>query len=76
MLEREVGHPNDGFIRCVAIGFDNDGPTFFARDLKLRAQLIDRNLLIAKINRRPAGDADDLVPYLRGQHEFRERDVD
>ena len=76
MLEREIGHPNDGFVRRIAIGFDNDRTTFFARDLKLRAQVIDRSLLIAKINRRSARDADDLVFYLWGQHEFRERDVD
>ena len=65
MLEREIGHPNDGLIRCIAIGFDNDGTTFLARGLKLRAQVIDRSFLFAKINRRPARDADDLVFYRR-----------
>src|SRR5262249_53730710 len=76
MLEREIGHPNNGFVGRIAIGFNDDGTPLFACDLKLRAQVIDRNLLIAKVHRRAARDADDLVFYLRSQHEFRERDVD
>jgi len=76
MLEREISHPDHGFVRCIAIGFDNNGTTFFARVFKLRTQVIDRSLLIAKINRRPARNANDLVFHRRGQHEFRERDAD
>ena len=76
MLEGEIGDPSDRFVGGISVGLDDNGTTFLARDIELRSQIIDRNLLIPKINRRPVCNTDDLVFHLWSEHKFREWNVD
>ena len=64
MLKSKAGHSNYCLIGGITIGLNNYGATFFAREVELRPQIIDRNLLIPKIDRRRAGNANNLVFYL------------
>ena len=78
MFERKVRDFDDKGIRRQAIGLDDNRARFFFRLIQQRAQLFERDFLVAKINRgsSPTGDADDLRIDLRTEGETGERHRD
>ena len=73
MFERSVGDSDDQLIGRLAIRFNNDGTVLALGRIEQRPDSIERNFLVAKINRRDraAGDADDLLILLRAEKERR-----
>ena len=75
MFEGGIGHGYDQFVRRLAIRLNNKGAIFALGRVEQWAETIERNLLIAKINRGnfAAGDADDLLILLRAEQKGRSR---
>ena len=75
MFERSVGDSDDQLIGRLAIGFNNDGAVLALGRVQQWPDSVERNFLVAKINRRhrAAGDADDLLILLRAEKEWRGR---
>ena len=75
MFERSVGDSDDQLIGRLAIGFNNDGAVLALGRVQQWPDSVERNFLIAKINRRDraASDANDLLILLRAEKERRRR---
>src|SRR2546425_3299118 len=75
VLQRDVRHFSDCFVRRQSIGPDDERCTVAFGRLEQRPKLLNGYFLIAKVNRRYSAsrDADDLLVWLRPERESRER---
>ena len=75
MFERSIRHGHDQFVWRLAVRFNNDRSIFAFRRIEQRSKPIERDLLIAEINRRDcaASNADDLLVLLRAEQKRRGR---
>ena len=73
MFERRIGHGHDQLVRRLAVRLNNNGAIFALGHIEQGPEPLEREPLVAKINRgdRAAGDADDLLILLRAEQERR-----